>query len=245
MRNAALFLLLFLPLPLWAQPGLDIITVTTGAEGEQNYSLSIQLLLLMTVFTFIPAAVMMMTAFARIVIVLAILRQAIGLQQPSGQIVVGLALFLTFFIMAPVFDRIHTEAIEPYFDETISLQQALRNASVPLHQFMMGQVREPDLALFAGLAGYEEGFEAPEDVPLRVLVPAFMTSELKTAFQIGFLLFLPFLVIDLVIASVLMAMGMMMLSPMMISLPFKIMLFVLIDGWTLVMNMLAMSFYVT
>lgn len=239
-------LLLLLPLPLWAQPGLDVITVTTGPEGEQNYSLSIQLLLLMTVLTFIPAAVMMMTAFTRIIIVLAILRQAIGLMQaPSGQVLVGLALFLTFFIMAPVFDRINTEAIQPYFEEEISLQQALRNASVPLHQFMMGQVREPDLALFASLGGYDEGFNAPEDVPLSVLVPAFVTSELKTAFQIGFLLFIPFLVIDLVVASVLMSMGMMMLSPMIISLPFKIMLFVLVDGWSLVMSTLAASFYVT
>ena len=237
---------LLLPFPALAQVGLEAVTVTTGPDGEQSYSLSIQLLLLMTVLTFIPAAVMMMTAFTRIIIVLAILRQAIGLMQaPSGQVLVGLSLFLTFFIMAPVFDRIHDEAIQPYFDETISMQQALNNASKPLHQFMMGQVREPDLALFASLGGYEEGFEAPEDVPLQVLVPAFVTSELKTAFQIGFLLFIPFLVIDLVVASVLMSMGMMMLSPMIISLPFKIMLFVLVDGWSLVMSTLAASFYVT
>ena len=244
MRWLALLLLL-LPLPLLAQ-GLEAVTVTTGPDGEQNYSLSIQLLLLMTVLTFIPAAVMMMTAFTRIIIVLAILRQAIGLMQaPSGQVLVGLALFLTFFIMAPVFDRINDEAIQPYFDEEITLQQGLRNASVPLHSFMMGQVREPDLALFAGLGGYEEGFDSPADVPLQVLVPAFVTSELKTAFQIGFLLFIPFLVIDLVVASVLMSMGMMMLSPMIVSLPFKIMLFVLVDGWSLVMRTLAASFYVT
>ena len=239
-------LLLLLPFPLLAQTGLEAITVTTGPDGEQNYSLSIQLLLLMTVLTFIPAAVMMMTAFTRIIIVLAILRQAIGLMQaPSGQVLVGLSLFLTFFIMAPVFDRINDEAVQPYFNEDISLQQGLRNASLPLHQFMMGQVRETDLALFAGLAGEEDGYESPEDVPLTVLVPAFVTSELKTAFQIGFLLFIPFLVIDLVVASVLMSMGMMMLSPMIISLPFKIMLFVLVDGWSLVMSTLAASFYVT
>jgi flagellar biosynthetic protein FliP len=239
-------LLMLLPLPLLAQSGLEAVTVTTGPDGEQNYSLSIQLLLLMTVLTFIPAAVMMMTSFTRIIIVLAILRQAIGLMQaPSGQVLVGLALFLTFFIMAPVFERMNEEALQPYFAEEISLQQGLRNASVPLHQFMMGQVREPDLALFAGLAGHEDGFESPEEVPLTVLVPAFVTSELKTAFQIGFLLFIPFLVIDLVVASVLMSMGMMMLSPMIISLPFKIMLFVLVDGWSLVMSTLAASFYVT
>lgn len=237
-------LLLLLPMPLLAQ-GLEAITVTTGPDGEQNYSLTIQVLLLMTVLTFIPAVVMMMTSFTRIIIVLAILRQAIGLQQPASQIIVGMALFLTFFIMAPVFERINETAIQPYFDEAITLQQALRNASRPLHQFMMGQVREPDLALFAGLAGHEEGYESPDDVPLNVLVPAFVTSELKTAFQIGFLLFIPFLVIDLVVASVLMSMGMMMLSPMMISLPFKIMLFVLIDGWSLIMSTLATSFYVT
>ena len=239
-------LVLLLPLPVLAQTGLEAVTVTTGPDGEQNYSLSIQLLLLMTVLTFIPAAVMMMTSFTRIIIVLAILRQAIGLMQaPSGQVLVGLALFLTFFVMAPVLDRINNEALQPYFAEEITLQQGLRNASVPLHQFMMGQVREPDLALFAGMAGYQDGFESPEAVPLTVLVPAFVTSELKTAFQIGFLLFIPFLVIDLVVASVLMSMGMMMLSPMIISLPFKIMLFVLVDGWSLVMTTLAASFYIT
>jgi flagellar biosynthetic protein FliP len=238
-------LLLLLPLPALAQPGLEAVTVTTNPAGGETYSLNIQLLLLMTALTFIPAAVMMMTAFTRIIIVLAILRQAIGLMQaPSGQVLVGLSLFLTFFVMAPVLDRVNTEAIQPYFNEQIDLNQALRNSSVPLRQFMMNQVREPDLALFAGLAGKEEGFESPEKVPLTVLVPAFVTSELKTAFQIGFLLFIPFLVIDLVVASVLMSMGMMMLSPMIISLPFKIMLFVLVDGWSLVMSTLASSFYV-
>lgn len=238
-------LLLLLPFSAMAQPGLEAVTVTTNPEGGQSYSLNIQLLLLMTVLTFIPAAVMMMTAFTRIIIVLAILRQAIGLMQaPSGQVLVGLSLFLTFFVMAPVFDRINSEAIQPYFNEQIDLTQALQTSSQPLRQFMMNQVREPDLAMFAGLSGREEGFATPEDVPLTVLVPAFVTSELKTAFQIGFLLFIPFLVIDLVVASVLMSMGMMMLSPMIISLPFKIMLFVLVDGWSLIMSTLAASFYV-
>jgi flagellar biosynthetic protein FliP len=240
-----LALLLLLPLPALAQPGLEAVTVTTNADGGQSYSLNIQLLLMMTVLTFIPAAVMMMTSFTRIIIVLAILRQAIGLMQaPSGQVLVGLSLFLTFFVMAPVFDRMHSEAIQPYFDEQIELNEALQKASRPLHQFMINQVREPDLALFTGLSGREEGFASPEEVPLTILVPAFVTSELKTAFQIGFLLFIPFLVIDLVVASVLMSMGMMMLSPMIIALPFKIMLFVLVDGWSLVMSTLAASFYV-
>lgn len=244
MRFLPVFFLLFFPLSALAQPGLEAVTVTTNPEGGESYSLNIQLLLLMTVLTFIPAAVMMMTAFTRIIIVLAILRQAIGLMQaPSGQVLVGLSLFLTFFVMAPVFDRINSEAIQPYFNEQMDLTQALQTSAQPLRQFMMNQVREPDLALFAGLSGREEGFEAPQDVPLTVLVPAFVTSELKTAFQIGFLLFIPFLVIDLVVASVLMSMGMMMLSPMIISLPFKIMLFVLVDGWSLVMSTLAASFY--
>jgi len=244
MKYLASLLLLFLPLAAVAQPGIDAVTVTTNPDGGESYSLSLQLLILMTVLTFIPAAVMMMTAFTRIIIVLAILRQAIGLMQaPSNQVLVGLALFLTFFVMAPVFDRINTEAVQPYFNEQMQLNDALKAASKPLHQFMMNQVREPDLALFANMAGREQGFQSPDDVPLSILVPAFVTSELKTAFQIGFLLFIPFLVIDLVVASVLMSMGMMMLSPMIISLPFKIMLFVLVDGWTLVMSTLASSFY--
>lgn len=242
----AITLLLFPFAAFAAQPGLEAVTVTTAANGEQSYSLSIQLLLLMTLLTFIPAGVMMMTSFTRIIIVLAILRQAIGLMQaPSGQVLVGLSLFLTFFVMAPVFDRINSEAIQPYFSEKLQMNDALKAASKPLQQFMMNQVREPDLALFAGMAGNEKGYETPDEVPLTVLVPAFVTSELKTAFQIGFLLFIPFLVIDLVVASVLMSMGMMMLSPMIISLPFKIMLFVLVDGWSLVMSTLASSFYVT
>ena len=245
MRRALTLLLLLLPLPLFAAGGLDAVTVTTNPDGGETYSLSIQLLMLMTTLTFLPAAVMMMTAFTRIIIVLAILRQAIGLMQaPSGQVIVGLSLFLTFFVMAPVIDRINNEGLQPYFEEKISLQQALQNSSQPLRTFMMGQVRQPDLELFGNLSG-SEGFDGPDDVPLTVLVPAFVTSELKTAFQIGFLLFIPFLVIDLVVASVLMSMGMMMLSPMIVSLPFKIMLFVLVDGWGLVMTTLASSFYVT
>ncbi len=236
--------LLLLPGIAMAQQGLEAVTVTTNPEGGETYSLSIQVLMLMTALTFLPAAVMMMTAFTRIIIVLAILRQAIGLMQaPSGQILVGLSLFLTFFVMAPVFDRINSEALQPYFQEQIGIKDALVAAGKPLHQFMRQQTREPDLQLFGNLSG-TDGFESPEAIPMSVLIPAFVTSELKTAFQIGFLIFIPFLIIDLVVASVLMSMGMMMLSPMIISLPFKLMLFVLVDGWSLVMGTLASSFYV-
>lgn len=233
-----------LPVSAWAQAGLEAVTVTTAPNGGQTYSLSIQVLLLMTALTFLPAAVMMMTAFTRIIIVLAILRQAVGLMQaPSGQVLIGLALFLTFFVMAPVFDRIHTEAMQPYMNNQINLQEGLQKASVPLRGFMLAQTRESDIQLFGRLSG-SEGYASPDDVPLSVIVPAFVTSELKTAFQIGFLLFIPFLIIDLVVASVLMSMGMMMLSPMIISLPFKLMLFVLVDGWAMVVGTLASSFYV-
>lgn len=238
-------LLLWLPDTVFAEEGLKALTVSTGPGGEQTWSLSLQVLFLMTALTFLPAALMMMTAFTRIIIVLAILRQAIGLMQaPSGQVLIGLALFLTFFVMAPVLDRINDEALQPYLDDKLSLQQAAEAGSKPLRSFMLQQTREPDLALFTRLSGREEGYEDPDQIPFSVLVPSFVTSELKTAFQIGFLIFIPFLIIDLVVASVLMSMGMMMLSPMIISLPFKIMLFVLVDGWALVMGTLASSFYV-
>lgn len=240
-------LLLLLGVSSWvsaAAPALDAITMTTNPNGEQTYSLSIQLLLLMTLFTFIPALVMLMTSFTRILIVLAILRQAIGLNQaPSSQVLIALSLFLTFFIMAPVYDEIRITAVEPYFEEQIGFKAALEKGALPLRQFMLNQTRETSLALFASLAGQEDGFESEAEIPLTVLIPAFATSELKTAFQIGFLIFIPFLIIDLVVASVLMAMGMMMLSPMIISLPFKIMLFVLVDGWNLIIGTLASSFY--
>jgi len=227
-----------------AQEGLEAVTVTTDPDGGQTYSLSIQVLLLMTALTFLPAVAMMMTSFTRIIIVLAILRQAIGLMQaPSGQILIGLSLFLTFFIMAPVFERVHQEGLEPYFNEEIDLREAVERSAQPLRTFMLNQTRDSDIQLFGELSGVA-AYESPDDVPLSVVVPAFVTSELKTAFQIGFLLFIPFLIIDLVVASVLMSMGMMMLSPMIISLPFKIMLFVLVDGWSLVMETLASSFYV-
>ena len=240
-----LFALGALLLPVMASaaaPGIPAVVVQ-GEPGAQSYSLTLQLLILMTAVTLLPSILLMMTSFTRIVIVLAILRQAIGAgQAPPNQVLVGLALFLTLFVMAPVIGTINTEAVQPYMAGTIETTEALQRAVVPLKQFMLEQTRESDIATFVSISG-GQGFDSPEDVPLSILVPAFATSELKTAFQIGFLLFIPFVIIDLVVASVLMSMGMMMLSPVLISLPFKIMLFVLVDGWSLVMGTLAASFY--
>ncbi|WP_420856747.1 flagellar type III secretion system pore protein FliP [Thiomicrorhabdus sediminis] len=231
------------PILSWAMPGIPAFTVETDATGNQDYSLTIQILLLMTGLTLLPAVLIATTSFLRIVIVLALLRQALGtMQTPSNQVLVGLALFLTMFIMAPVLDKVYTQAISPYLDEQIQFKEALELGSKPMHQFMLQQTREDDLGMFAEMAGIT--LTEPESVPFKVLVPAFMTSELKTAFQIGFMIFIPFLIIDLVVASLLMSMGMMMLSPMIISLPFKLMLFVLIDGWALVVGTLANSFVV-
>jgi flagellar biosynthetic protein FliP len=225
-----------------AAPGIPALTVT-GTGAGQSYSLTLQLLILMTAITLLPSILLMMTAFTRIIIVLTILRQAIGAgQSPPNQVLVGLALFLTFFVMSPVIDRINTEAVQPYMAGTIETTEALSRGVVPLRTFMLDQTRESDIASFVRIAG-GKGFDKPEDVPLSILVPAFATSELKSAFQIGFMIFIPFVIIDLVVASVLMSMGMMMLSPVLISLPFKIMLFVLVDGWSLVMGTLAASFY--
>lgn len=205
--------------------------------------MTLQILVLMTALSFIPAALMMMTSFTRIIVVFAILRQAIGLQQtPSNQMLIGLALFLTFFIMSPIFNEVNEVAIQPYINETMGPEEAIETGMAPMRRFMLAQTRENDLALFIRLADQEGQFDTPEDVPINILIPAFVTSELKTAFQIGFLLFIPFLIIDLVVASVLMAMGMMMLSPIIISLPFKIMLFVLVDGWSMIMGSVASSF---
>lgn len=227
-----------------AEPGLPALSVTTGPDGGQTYSVSLQILFLMTLISLLPAGLLMLTSFTRIVIVLAILRQALGtMQTPSNQTMVGLALFLTFFVMAPVFDKVYVEAVKPYMEEKIAPADALELAKAPFRSFMIGQTRESDIAMFANIAGHSD-LATPDDVPLNVLIPAFVTSELKTAFQIGFLIFIPFLIIDLVVASVLMAMGMMMLSPMIISLPFKIMLFVLVDGWVMIMGTLASSFAV-
>jgi flagellar biosynthetic protein FliP len=242
-RGTAAILLMLAPMLAGAAaPGIPAMTVE-GAAGTQSYSLTLQLLILMTAVTLLPSIFLMMTAFTRIVIVLAILRQAIGAgQAPPNQVLVGLSLFLTFFVMAPVIERINTDAVQPYMAGTIQTTEALTRASGPLKTFMLQQTRESDIATFVRISG-GQGFDKPEDVPMSILVPAFATSELKTAFQIGFLIFIPFVIIDLVVASVLMSMGMMMLSPVLISLPFKIMLFVLVDGWALVMGTLASSFY--
>ncbi|PCJ40814.1 MAG: flagellar biosynthetic protein FliP [SAR86 cluster bacterium] len=227
-----------------AASDLTLVTGTAGENGEMSYSISLQILFFMTLLSMLPAALMSMTSFTRIIVVLAILRQALGLMQtPSNQIIVGLALFTTLFIMAPVFESAYENGIEPYLEESIGFEDALSETGSPFHRFMSNQTREADLALFSEMAGYEE-FNSIDEIPFRVLVPAYITSELKTAFQIGFLIFIPFLVIDLVVASILMSMGMMMLSPMLISLPFKIMLFVMVDGWNLVMGTLAASFIV-
>ncbi|MCR9104316.1 MAG: flagellar type III secretion system pore protein FliP [Gammaproteobacteria bacterium] len=236
--------LLLTPLALSAQNAIPLLTVEPAADGGSNYSVSLQILLLMTVLTMLPAVLLAMTSFTRIVVVLAILRQALGTAQtPSNQIILGLALFLTFFIMGPVLQQAYDEGLQPYVDGDIGFETALERAEVPFRSFMLDQVREADLIMFSELGGYS-GFQSDDEIPLTVLLPAFVTSELKTAFQIGFLIFIPFLVIDLVVASVLMSMGMMMLSPMLISLPFKIMLFVLIDGWSLIVGTLATSFAV-
>lgn len=240
---AALGLLLS-PGHAMAEAAIPALSLADGPDGGKTWSVSIQILLLMTALTLLPSLLLAATSFTRIVIVLAILRQAIGMPQtPPNQVLVGLALFLTFFIMSPVLDQVNTEALQPYLAGTLELPDAAAKAQGPMRTFMLSQTREPDLALFANLAG-RDGFESPDDVPLSVLLPSFLTSELKTAFQIGFLTFIPFLVIDLVVSSVLMSMGMMMLSPMLISLPFKIMLFVLVDGWGLIVGTLAASFTV-
>ena len=230
--------------PVLAQAvGLPAVTVQDTTGGGQTYSLSIQVLLVMTALTFLPAIILSMTAFPRIIIVLGLLRSALGTgQTPSNQILIGLALMLTFFIMGPVLDRVYTEAVAPYLDEEIDAQAAWAQAQIPLREFMLSQTRESSLMTFAEMDGAAEPYADESEVPLRVLVPAYVTSELTTAFQIGFLLFIPFVVIDLVVSSVLMSMGMMMLSPMLISLPFKIMLFVMVDGWSLVVGSLAASF---
>jgi len=238
-------LLLLLPWTrLLAEPSLPALVVQDTADGGTSYSLSIQVLALMALVSLLPALLLMMTSFTRIIIVLSILRQALGTAQaPSNQILIGLSLFLSLFIMSPVFTQAYQDAYKPYMAEKIDADQALLKLQQPFRKFMMAQTREDDIGLFARIAD-EEPYATPDDVPFTVLMPAFLTSELKTAFQIGFMLFIPFLIIDLVVASVLMAMGMMMLSPLIISLPFKLMLFVLVDGWSLVMGTLAASFVV-
>ena len=213
-----------------------------GTDGAEPYSLTIQVLALMTALTLLPALVLMMSSFTRIIIVLSILRQALGTAQtPPNQVLIGLALFLTFFVMAPVMSTSFEAGLGPYLDGEITGEEAFDKGMAPIRAFMLDQTRESELELFVSLSA--DDVSSPDEVATSVLVPAFITSELKTAFQIGFLVFIPFVIIDLVVASVLMSMGMMMLSPMLVSLPFKIMLFVLIDGWSLLIGTLAGSFY--
>jgi flagellar biosynthetic protein FliP len=221
---------------------MSALTLTTNPDGSQEYSVTLQILIFMTALSFIPAAVIMMTSFTRIVVVMAILRQAFGLQQtPSNQVIIGLTLFMTLFIMTPVYKQIDDAAIQPYLSEQLTSVEAIDKAKVPLRSFMLEQTRLKDLDTLASMAGLD-AVDKPTDLPMTVIIPAFIISELKTAFQIGFILFIPFLIIDLVVASILMAMGMMMLSPMIVSLPFKLMLFVLVDGWNLVIGTIATSY---
>ena len=243
-RAAALLGLAALPGLAFAQAaGLPAFTSTPSGGGGQTYTLSLQTLLLLTSLSFLPAALLMMTSFTRIIIVLSLLRQALGTQgSPPNQVLIGLALFLTLFVMSPVLDKIYVEAYQPLSENRIQLGEAVDKAAVPLRAFMLKQTRESDLALFVRLSK-SPAPKTAADIPMRVLIPAYITSELKTAFQIGFAVFIPFLIIDMVVASVLMAMGMMMVSPALVALPFKIILFVLVDGWNLLLGSLAQSFY--
>ncbi len=240
---AAAILLLLLPLAAWAQP-LPTLTVGIGqATDPGQTSTALQILLVLTVLSMAPAILLMTTAFIRLVVVLSFVRQAMGTQQmPPNQIIIGLALFLTVFIMAPVFSQINEEAVKPYLAQEIGQELALDKAVQPLRAFMFNQTREKELGLLMEIAGHPNP-ETPDDVPTLTLIPAFMLSELKRAFQIGFMVYIPFLVIDMVVASVLMSMGMMMLPPIIISLPFKLLLFVLVDGWNLIVTSLVQSFY--
>ncbi len=239
----ALLVLSAVSLPAFAEVGMPALTSTPAPGGGQNYSLSLQTLLVLTSLSFLPAIMLMMTGFTRIIIVLSLLRSALGTpSSPPNQVLVGLALFLTFFVMSPVFDKMYTDAYLPYSESKMDFTEAIEKGSIPLKAFMLRQTREADLALFVRISD-SEPLQSADQVPIRILVPAYVTSELKTAFQIGFVIFIPFLVIDMVVASILMSMGMMMLSPSIISLPFKIMLFVLADGWNLVIGSLAKSFY--
>ncbi len=238
---ASLIALALLPLPALAQAALDI-TAKPAAGGGQVYSLPVQTLLTLTALTFLPAALLLMTSFTRIIIVLSLLRQALGTQAaPPNQVLVGLSLFLTLSVMSPVLDKIYDQAYLPLAEQKITFNQALEMAEPHLKGFMLRQTRENDLALFSKLSR-QAPVKAASELPMRVVIPAFVTSELKTAFQIGFMVFIPFLIIDLVVASVLMSMGMMMLSPVLISLPFKLILFVLADGWNLLAGSLVSSF---
>ncbi len=234
--------LMLLAAPAIAQQTGGLPLITAQGTGGTSYSVPIQTLIFFTALSFLPAVLLLMTGFTRIVIVLSLLRQALGTQAaPPNQVIVGLSLFLTFFVMAPTFDRIYEQAYAPYAAGTMPADEAMSKGVVPLREFMLKQTRQSDVQLFARLAKLPADVKG-EDVPLRVLVPAFVTSELKSAFQIGFMIFIPFLIIDMIVASVLMSLGMMMLSPVLVALPFKLMLFVLADGWNLLLGSLAASF---
>ena len=240
LRKGLILLLFVLPIAAWSQ-GLPIINVT-GSGKDTQYSLSLQLLALMTTITLLPSLLLMMTSFVRIIIVMSILRQALGTgQTPPNTVLVGLSLFLTLFIMSPVLTDVYQNALIPYLQNGMAFDKALVAAEGPIRGFMLRQTREDDIAMFMQMANKLE-VASSESVPITTLSPAFITSELKSAFTIGFLIYIPFVVIDLIVASVLMSMGMMMLSPMMISMPFKLMLFVLVDGWSLILGSLAASF---
>lgn len=243
-RALALLPLFALPALAFAQaPGLPALTSAPAPGGGQTWSLSLQTLLLLTSLSFLPAALLMMTSFTRIIIVLSLLRQALGTQgSPPNQVMIGLSLFLTLFVMSPVFDKIYVEAYQPLSENRIQLGEAMEKGAVPLRAFMLKQTRQSDLALFTRMSKTPPP-QTADDIPMRVLIPAYITSELKTAFQIGFAVFIPFLIIDMVVASILMSMGMMMVSPAIVALPFKIILFVLVDGWNLLLGSLAQSFY--
>lgn len=246
-RRLTVSLVIAAALALWAVPaiaqtGIEALGARPDGQGGQIYTVPVQLLLVVTGLVFLPALLLTMTSFTRIIIVLSLLRQALGLTQtPPNQILIGLALFLTMFVMGPVFSKINTDALGPLLDDKISAVEAVQRSEGPLREFMIKQTRRQDLTLFMKLAG-GESYPTARDVPLRILVPAFVTSELKTGFQIGFMIFLPFLVIDIIVAAVMMSLGMMLLSPISISLPLKLALFVLVNGWTLVIGSLAEGF---
>ncbi|MEO5364173.1 MAG: flagellar type III secretion system pore protein FliP [Magnetococcus sp. DMHC-8] len=253
-RRGLVWVVVWLALLCWAMPGwvwaadvtLPGVSFSTGsvtgkADPEQ-VSIGLQILALMTLLSLAPSLLIMVTSFTRVIVVMSFVRQAMGLQgQPPNQVLIALSLFVTFFVMGPVIDRVHEEALRPYLDKQISEEQALERALVPIRNFMVRQTREKDLALFLRLSGVQKA-QSPDDVPLRLLIPSFMMSELKTAFQIGFMIYLPFLIVDMVVASVVMSMGMMMLPPLVISMPVKLILFVLVDGWALVVGSLVQSF---
>ena len=240
-RMCVVLALVLCPALAWAAPELPALIASNTSRGTQ-YSLSLQLLALMTLLSLLPSIFLMMTAFVRIIIVLSILRQALGTgQTPPNMVLVGIAIFLTFFVMSPVLTDVYNSAVLPYMNQNMPFDKALGLAEKPIRSFMLQQTREDDIALFMEIAR-NKAVSSPQEVPFTTLVPAFLTSELKSAFTIGFLIYIPFVVIDLIVASVLMSMGMMMLSPMMISMPFKLMLFVLVDGWGMIMGSLAASF---